>query len=248
MGANYPTRIMLAFRSGGVCAFDGCPKKLTYESESGNDTYVAEAAHIRGEKPGAARYDASMTDAERNSIHNLIYLCADHHRLIDKVEQDWSTEYLTELKESHEGKVVEAMEARFADVAFPELERAILWVKDGEYATQIANFDLSPPDEKIKKNDLSASSRAIILGGMTARETVAAFVEAESQINPHFADRLRAGFLAEYWRLKSEGVEGDALFAMMCDFAEKGSQNTMERTASVAVLIYLFEICDVFEK
>jgi hypothetical protein len=62
MGASYPTRIILAFRSGGRCAFQNCPKHLTYESKVGDDIYVGEAAHIRGEKPSAARYDATMTD------------------------------------------------------------------------------------------------------------------------------------------------------------------------------------------
>lgn len=47
MGASYPTRIILAFRSGGVCAFPKCGKHLTYDAQVGDDTYVGEAAHIR---------------------------------------------------------------------------------------------------------------------------------------------------------------------------------------------------------
>lgn len=48
-----------------MCAFPECGKHLTYDAKVGDDTYVGEAAHIRGEKPTAARYDASMTDEER---------------------------------------------------------------------------------------------------------------------------------------------------------------------------------------
>ncbi len=91
MAASYPTKIILAFRSGGVCAFPECGKHLTYDAKEGEDTYVAEAAHIRGEEPGAARYDPSMSDAERDNVRNLIYLCTDHHTIIDKVEADWPT-------------------------------------------------------------------------------------------------------------------------------------------------------------
>lgn len=58
MAATYPTKVLLAFRSGGICAYPTCGKHLTYQAEVGDDTYVAEAAHIRGEKPNAARYDA----------------------------------------------------------------------------------------------------------------------------------------------------------------------------------------------
>lgn len=61
-----------------------------------------EEAHIRGEKPTAARYDANMTDEERDSVRNLIYLCTDHHTIIDKVEADWPVAALMALKEAHE--------------------------------------------------------------------------------------------------------------------------------------------------
>lgn len=92
VGASYPTRIILAFRSGGVCAMPKCGKHLTYDSPSGDDTYVGEAAHIKGEKPKAARYEAAMTDEGRDHVDNLLYLCTDHHTIIDKVPADWPTE------------------------------------------------------------------------------------------------------------------------------------------------------------
>lgn len=110
MGASYPTRIILAFRSGGVCAFPKCGKHLTYDAKVGDDTYVGEAAYIRGEKPTAARYGASMTDDDRDNVRNLIYLCTDHHTIIDKVEADWPTPTLQELKDNHEKQVRQAME------------------------------------------------------------------------------------------------------------------------------------------
>lgn len=247
MGASYPTRVLLAFRSGGVCAFPKCGKHLTYESKNGADTYVAEAAHISGEKPGAARYDASMSDEERDSVHNLIYMCTDHHTIIDKVEADWPTSTLQALKAKHEAQVRQAMEDAFADVAFPELERSISWVT---VQTPVANgsFDLTPPDEKIKKNSLTNGSRNIIAAGMMSRSTVAAFVEAETQLDADFPERLKSGFLAEYYSLRAKGHKGDELFELMCSFAQRGLRNHADRTAGIAVLIYLFEICDVFEK
>ena len=72
-----------------MCAFPKCGKHLTYEAKVGDDTYIGEAAHVRGEKPTAARYDATMTDEERDNVRNLIYMCTDHHTIIDKVEEDW---------------------------------------------------------------------------------------------------------------------------------------------------------------
>lgn len=247
MSASYPTKIILAFRSGGVCAFQPCGKHLTYEAKAGDDTYVAEAAHIRGEKPDAARYDPSMTNEERDNVRNLIYLCTDHHTIIDKVEADWPVETLLALKESHEATVRQAMEAAFADVAFPELQTAISWVLSQAPAADGA-FDLLTPDEKIKKNALSNGARHIIAAGLTSQATVAAYVEAETQLDPDFPERLKAGFLEEYFKQRKLGHKGDELFELMCAFAQRGLKKQVERTAGVAVLVYLFEICDVFEK
>lgn len=247
MAASYPTKVLLAFRSGGVCAFPKCGKHLTYEAKAGEDTYVAEAAHIRGEKPTAARYDASMTDEERDSVRNLIFMCTDHHTIIDKVEADWPTATLQALKATHEAQVRQAMEDAFADIAFPELERSISWVTSQVPATN-GSFDLIPPEEKIKKNELTNGSRHVIAAGMMSRATVSAYVEAETQLDSDFPERLKAGFLAEYYSLRAKGHKGDELFELMCSFAQRGLRNHADRTAGIAVLIYLFEICDVFEK
>ena len=247
MGASYPTRIILAFRSGGVCAFPKCDKHLTYDATVGNDTYVGEAAHIRGEKQGAARFDVSMTDEERDNVRNLIYLCTDHHTIIDKVEADWPTPALQDLKQNHEKQVRQAMEEAFADVAFPELQNAVSWVAKQMPAGN-GSFDLTAPDAKIKKNALSNGARHIIAAGLTSRATVSEYVEAEAQLDSDFPERLKAGFLEEYYARRKEGHKGDELFELMCAFAQRGLRRQADKTAGIAVLIYLFEICDVFEK
>lgn len=238
---------MLAFRSGGVCAYPKCGKHLTYEAVAGRDTYVGEAAHIRGEKPMAARYDSSMTDEERDDVKNLIYMCNDHHTIIDKVEADWPTNVLMQLKADHEQRVRTAMEEAFADIAFPELARAVSWV---EHQTPVSgnSFEIISLDEKIAKNSLSLGARHIIAAGMASQAVVSAFVEAEAQLDTDFPDRLKFGFLAEYFKLRSQGHKDDELFELMCYFSQRGLTGQVDRTAGLAVLVYLFEICDVFEK
>lgn len=247
VGASYPTRIILAFRSGGVCAFPKCGKHLSYDAKVGDDTYVGEAAHIRGEKKGAARYDESMADEERDNVRNLIYLCTDHHTIIDKVEADWPPATLQDLKDNHEKQVRQAMEEAFADVAFPELQNAVSWVATQPPATN-GSFDLTAPDEKIKKNALSNGARHIVAAGLTSRATVSDYVEAEAQLDSDFPERLKAGFLEEYYARRKEEHKGDELFELMCAFAQRGLRRQADKTAGIAVLIYLFEICDVFEK
>lgn len=230
-----------------MCAFPKCGKHLTYDAKAGDDTYVGEAAHIRGEKPTAARYDGSMTQDARDNVRNLIYLCTDHHTIIDKVEADWPVATLEALKSNHESQVREVMEEAFADVAFPELQNAVSWVTSQKPLPN-GTFELMAPDEKIKKNALSNSARHTIAAGLSSRPTVSAYVEAEAQLDSDFPERLKAGFLEEYYGLRKNGHKGDELFELMCAFAQRGMRRQGDRTAGIAVLIYLFEICDVFEK
>jgi hypothetical protein len=163
VGASYPTKILLAFRSGGICAFPGCAKPLVYAAILGDDTALGEAAHIKGEKSTAARYEANMTDAERDHVDNLIYMCEGDHTIIDKVPADWPTSKLFALKAAHEAKASAAIAEAFADIAFPELRHAVAWVSSKPPAApSVPSFVLLPPEEKIKKNDLSNGSRHTI--------------------------------------------------------------------------------------
>ena len=43
-----------------------------------------------------------MTDEDRDSFHNLIYLCGDHHTQIDKQEADFSVARLLAIKAGHD--------------------------------------------------------------------------------------------------------------------------------------------------
>lgn len=247
MSASYPTKLILAFRSGGVCAFPGCGKPLTYDAKVGADTFIGEAAHICGEKPGAARYDASLSIEEINSAQNLIYLCANHHTLIDKIEADWPTPSLLQIKNDHEMQVRRTMEETFPDVAFPELQNAVSWVIS-QSPSPVGSFDLISPDNKIIKNNLKNGSRHIIAAGLSSRSTVAQYVESETQLDPDFPERLKAGFLEEYYSLRKKGHRGDELFELLCAFAQRGLKRQPDKTAGIAILVYLFEMCDVFEK
>ena len=249
MSASPTTKLVLAFRSGDRCAFSGCGKSLTVDGSAASDPVVTgEAAHIAGEKPSSARYDPSMTDAQRNHYDNLIYLCGDHHTQIDKQHGDFSVDCLLKMKAKHEAQVQEVMTDAFADVGFPELEEATQWILRLSPATSPEDYSLIPLEAKIKKNDLGNGARAIITMGIGVSREVKSYVETVSQTSPDFSDRLKVGFLQEYYRLKKEGVSGEDLFELMCRFSQRGFDNQAQKSAGLAVLIYLFEVCEVFEK
>jgi HNH endonuclease len=109
MSASYPTKMLLAFRSGDWCAFPGCSRNLTIDATPSSDPVVTGvAAHIAGEHSTAARYDSTMTDPQRDHYNNLIYLCGDHHTQIDKQEKAFPVAMLLNMKAKHEATVRES--------------------------------------------------------------------------------------------------------------------------------------------
>ena len=248
MAASYRTKLILAFRSGHVCAFRDCDKKLTVDGDCADPAIIGVAAHIAGEKEGAARYDASMTDEERDHYRNLIYLCPNHHTQIDKQEQDFSVTRLLQLKEQHEQRVSKAMREAFAGVGFPALEEATRWVMQMRPDPARSGFAVVPPGEKIRRNELTDRSRMTITMALGVSREVGQYIQTVAQTDSEFPVRLRSGFLEEYYRLRREGCCGDDLFDLMCSFAQQGFTEQHRRSAGLAVLIHLFELCEVFEK
>ncbi len=189
-----------------------------------------------------------MTDAERDHFDNLIYLCGDHHTQIDKQAAHFPVESLLKIKAEHEAKVRDGMIAAFAEIGFPELQVATEWVTTFRPGKDLNDYSVLAPDAKINKNSLSSRSRLTITAGLSVARIVGEFVQYQAQLEADYPERLKAGFLQEYYRLRYEGFAGDDLFDMMCDFAQRGMKGQARRTAGLAVLVYLFEKCDVFEK
>ena len=249
MSASYPTKMLLAFRSGDHCAFPACTKHLTVDAPSGGDAVVVgEAAHIAGEKPDAPRYLATMSDAERDHYDNLIYLCGDHHTQIDKQEPHFPIASLLKLKSDHVAKVREAMNAAFEQIGFPQLQIATAWVYRFQPSRDDQDYSVLPPEAKIQKNKLNSGSRVTITMGLSVAKVVGDFIQNEAQIDSEYPEKLKTGFLQEYYRLRQLGFQGDDLFDLMCEFAQRGMKGQAQRSAGLAVLVYLFEKCDVFEK
>jgi hypothetical protein len=84
--------------------------------------------------------------------------------------------------------------------------------------------------------------------GLGKAKEVHHYVEGVAALDPHFPERLKAGFVNEYDQLVEGGVRGDVLFESLLEFASQGSRDPKCRAAGLAVLAYLFETCEVFEK
>jgi hypothetical protein len=97
-----PTVKRLFALSGNRCAFPKCGVPVV-DPPSGS--VLVEICHIQGENPGAARFDASQTDEERQAFENLILLCGIHHKVIDDDQESYTVERLRQIKTQQEAKL-----------------------------------------------------------------------------------------------------------------------------------------------
>lgn len=73
-------RLQVMSECGGMCCHPEC-SKLLYEEEKGS--LVGECAHIISRNSGGPRNDDRVSQKERNQAHNLLYLCLEHHKIVD---------------------------------------------------------------------------------------------------------------------------------------------------------------------
>ena len=203
MNVTESVKKQLALRSGNRCAMPMCNQPLSVD-QGGGVVMVGEVAHIAGEHGGkgrgrpSARYDPRMSDEERNSISNLLFLCRICHAKIDAIphgEQAYPVSLLREIKASHEESVVVAMREAMASVGFPELEKATQWVTESPLPPLDLDLDRIPLEAKIRKHELSAASQNAITAHLAAAHQVRSFIKAVSQDDATFPSRLKSGFL-----------------------------------------------------
>jgi hypothetical protein len=148
-----PTIKRLFARSGNRCAFPRCAATLI---DSG--TVVGKICHIKGAKPGSARYDASQSAAERHGFDNLILLCGRHHDVIDADEEAYTVERLLKMKADHESRAAE-VDADFAERAVQLLiDRPVISVNQsgGITAQTVVLTAARPKDEAAERRQVLA--------------------------------------------------------------------------------------------
>lgn len=96
---SLPTKKRLFALSSNRCAFPRCTATLV-----DGDTVVGKICHIKGARPGSARYDRDQSAVERHGFDNLMLMCGRHHDVIDDDEEAYSVERLLKMKADHEGR------------------------------------------------------------------------------------------------------------------------------------------------
>ncbi len=234
-------------KSGGRCAIPECRQELVIDkTPADKESIVGEMAHIKGEKQKASRYDTNMTGRERNSYDNLILVCRIHHKMIDDQSNAYTVEKLHQIKKEHESWVQKNLSKQMVDVTFAELEVIAEYLNSNQPAVS-KSYTVIPPKDKINKNNLSLSTEQQIIMGMLQVKQVAHYIDNNPDVE--FGERLKQGFVIEYDRLKNEeNLSGNDMFENLLSFACQGHTNFKHMAAGLAVLVYLFEKCEVFEK
>jgi len=120
------TKRAVETRAAGRCSFRGCQRLTAGPSAESPDAVnrIGKAAHIHAAAPGpgARRYLASMSRAERIHIDNAIWLCATHADMIDRDDVTFSADQLRAMKREHEANCTEEFQsATMAGESIPDL-------------------------------------------------------------------------------------------------------------------------------
>lgn len=105
---------ILWVKAGGRCSMQDCRKKLILAGSKevpSKNVVIGENCHIVAKKKKEARGESILSPYERDRYPNLILLCRNHHKIIDRDPLAWPIEKLHQIKSDHEIWV----DTKFAD-------------------------------------------------------------------------------------------------------------------------------------
>ena len=249
MAISDPDVKVLWAKSGNRCAI--CFTSLTHDGDI-KTVPVGQQAHIKGEHSGnnnakaSARYDVGQSNTERNSYANLILLCPTCHTKIDKDEQTFTVDRLHAIKEQHEQKIANAIKSSAINVTFFELADTLRHLVANKSVGAVYDLTLVAPKDKIVKNNLGVEVEKLIQTGLLGAKQVEEFLN--KNVDMEYSNKLRVAFVDKYTELRESGMSGDKLFYAMLNVATNGNSDVKYMAAGLNVLVYYFQLCEVFEK
>lgn len=108
--------------------------------------------------------------------------------------------------------------------------------------------DVRPvPASKLQHNQLSSGAATLLKAGMTRAEVVKKYLRGLSDQTRY--DRVAASFKLRYSELKAEGHAPDDILAhLQCFVASDGITSPAHQAATLAILAFFFEACEIFER
>lgn len=157
--ASKNTIVKLWAKAAGRCEYDGCNKLLYKDDLTSAEINRAFVAHIVAASPDGPRGDAILSAQLADDIDNVMLMCHDHHRLIDREQvAEHPVERLREMKKKHEDRIRMVTEIDAAKVSVP----VVYGVNIGKEAVSIPRRELAQvmhPDNYPSDNTVLLSHR-----------------------------------------------------------------------------------------
>lgn len=238
--------------SGNICAFPDCPQLMTKEKTAQDSSIiVGEIAHIvavGGKYPLTPRPDKSFPKEKLNKYENLVLLCPTHHTIVDKQANTYSVNDLRQWKDFREAEHRRLISEGYQNLSFVELEQILKAIPLSDQGSTAPDFNLLGIAEKIKKNQLSAQTEKLLRLGYQSLTQVDNYIQGLARIDTGYPERLKSGFIELYKRIVKAGLRGDALLLSLKETIVSNRTDTLLHSAALAVILYYFEKCEIFEK
>jgi len=185
-------------KSAGVCSFTDCDIKLAIGGGEDVDPHtVGEMAHIKGKKITANRHDSSQDDNERDSYQNLILLCAHHHTIIDKKENEekYSFDILQAMKQEHEAYISSRIQPMEHMDTKEELVQKILPYMDENYQIFI---NYGPKSDIARKRPESDAHKTWLLARAATIVPNNKYISTLVRSNLHLFSAEEQSIIAKY--------------------------------------------------
>lgn len=175
-------------RAAGRCQFRGCNRPLWKSPVTQEPVNIAEKAHIYAFSPSGARGNDGVEPAGLNRARNLMLVCHDCHRKMDKASDGgrYTVELLRSWKRQHEERI-----ERVTGISPEMSSRIVLYGANiGEYGSPLTYESTSGalfPDRH------PASDSAVELGsvdGMTRDHTPEFWAEEARNLKRRFESRV----------------------------------------------------------
>ena len=105
--------------------------------------------------------------------------------------------------------------------------------------TGYRELTITPPREKIQKNKLSPRISNLITSGLANSDLVESYIHSIARSDPKFPERLKAGFVNEYYRIRKSMSLGDELFLALLEFANAGTVDSRDKL-QVSQFLHIF--------
>lgn len=134
--------------------------------------------------------------------------------------------------------------ADLINIQFPEVE---LVLTNLEQRSSLQSDEIRPvPPRKLEANSLSDAVALLLRAGMGSSNKIRDYFG--KHYDPTLGDRIAEAFRGEYETLRNANLAPDDIFAELQRIGNGMFPTPSRQAATLTVLAYLFEECDIFER